>query len=463
MAGRVPRGLRREAPAPVCGAPPRPADGLQLKELIRTRAVALRLQAGSEEAGYLAQIFPLPRTPTVVIMKHGELKEYIAAGATRDDFFRRVQGAFDVATSPAPAAPAAAAPADASAPAIAPGAGPSAPGGGSPVAAPAAASAPAVASAPDNERSESVRRVLAERAAKLQAQKEEAERLAKEERSKAKAKAAAEASAGAETEAAATHRQAELLRRRRQQASEERRRILERIEDDKAERRERAARREQQRIDSLQTGDVAGALVRAPESKLPSTTRVGELTSLQVRLFDGSTMRSRFKTDAPFAEVRRWVDGKRTDGALPYTFRQLLTPAPNKAIDETDEARSLGELGLAPSSTLILIPVQRFASAYDGAGPPGLASQAAGLASQAAGLLLALLAWLLGLVGLGGNAEPAPAAAAGGGGGQGQAARRDGERRIRGFQSARDEQRDQQLYNGNSVSRRLAPRVREGG
>ncbi|UNI24247.1 hypothetical protein JDV02_010010 [Purpureocillium takamizusanense] len=424
-----------------------------LKELIQKQAVALRLQAGSEEAGYLAQIFPLPQTPTIVIMKHGELKEYIAAGTTRDDFFRRVQSAFNAsptpatsaaASAPAPAAPTAPSAESSSTPAAQPSSSPSPSAAAT---APAAAAGTASSPSPENERSETVRRVLADRAAKLQAAKEEAERRAKEERARAKEKAKADAETGADTDAARTHRQAELLRKRRQQETEERRRILKRIEDDKAERRERAAERQQMRLDTQRTGDVAAALVNAPETKLPSTTRVGEMTSLQVRLFDGSTLRSRFKTGAPFRDVRRWVDENRTDGKLPYTFRQLLTPRPNRAIDATEESQNLAELGLAPSSTLILIPVQQFASAYDAA-PQNIFAR---ILAAFVGLFM----WLLGLVGLAGRGEAAARPAAAGveaDGPSSAAAQTEKDRRIRGFQNPNDQRADHQLYNGNSLN-----------
>ena len=74
-----------------------------MSELICNQALALRLQAGSEEAGYLSQIFPLPQTPTVVIIKNGDLKEYITPGASKEDFVRRIHTAFDAA--PQAAAP----------------------------------------------------------------------------------------------------------------------------------------------------------------------------------------------------------------------------------------------------------------------------------------------------------------------------------------------------------------------
>lgn len=390
-----------------------------LKGLIEGQSVALRLAAGSESAGYLSQIFPLPQTPTVVIMKYGELKEYIAAGATKEDFIRRIQTAFNV-SAPAPA------PAGEPTAAAAPQARPS---------------SPSPSSASDAERSETVRRALAERAAKLEAQRTEAERKAQEQRAKDKGKAKAEAEAGADTHAARAHNQAELVRQRKQQEAEHRRRILKRIEDDRTERRLRAAEREQRRIEGQQIGDVAAALVNTPESTLPSTTRTGNMTSISVRLLDGMTTRSRFKTTAPFSDVRKWVDDNRTDSSPPYTLKQLLTPMPNKAIDATDDDKTLAELGLAPSSTLILVAVSNFASAYEAATTPSIWS-------RIMDAILGFLVWLLALVGLGGNRAPArrpdPAAAS--------ETHLKYYARIRRSRNQSDLRTEHQLYNGNSLN-----------
>ncbi|KAJ4259674.1 hypothetical protein NW762_007604 [Fusarium torreyae] len=398
-----------------------------LSDLLKDHAIALRLKAGSEEAGYLAQIFPLPRTPTVVVIKNGELKEYITPGTSKEDFLRRVQTAFN-STSAAAAQPA---PAAASTAQVQPEA-PAAPDQSSPPTAPPSTS-------------ENVRRILAERAARLQAQREENERKAKEERTKTKEKAKADAEAGLDTDNARAHKAAEAVRKKRQQDQDERTRILKRIEDDKAERRIRAEEREKQRIDSLKGGDIASSLVNAPETKLSTANKTGGMTALQVRLFDGSTLRSRFKTGAPLKEIRQWVDENRTDGSLPYTFKQVLTPLPNKNIDETEEDKAIGELGLSPSSTLVLIPVKKFTTAYD---------ESQGIVSRFIRFILSIFTWFFGLFGLGedrnthrgSTVDDAPASS------------RE-QSRIRGFQNPRDQQRDQQLYNGNSLN--FEPRPEE--
>ncbi|ODA78636.1 hypothetical protein RJ55_06018 [Drechmeria coniospora] len=382
-----------------------------VKELIETRAVALRLQAGSDEAGYLAQIFPLPRVPTIVIMKHGELKEYFAPGTSREDFVRRVQHAFDVTRPPAP-----------------------------PAAAEAASNPLSEAEAIQRSRIETV---LANRAARLRAEKAEADRKAKEEREKRRDKAKAEAEAGANTDAAKAHKQAELVKTKRQQQLEERKRIMQRIEADKAERREREARRVQHRIDSIKASEVAAALVNAPETKLPSMSKPGEMTFIQARLLDGSIVRSRFKTTSSLRQVRAWVDGHEGDQNAPYTFRHILGPSANRSIDETEEEKDLGELGLSPSSTLYLVSVDGFSSAYESDSPS--------VWSRMLQAIVGFFTWLMTLVSAGPprtapppDPTPTPENSA--------VAAQEKEGGMRRRKAPKDEQRDYQLYNGNSLN-----------
>ncbi|KAK0763904.1 hypothetical protein N5P37_003294 [Trichoderma harzianum] len=431
-----------------------------LLKLIETQAVALRLIADSEEAGYLSQIFPLPKTPTVVIMKHGELKEYISAGTSKEDFLRRILVAFNAA--PQVVSAAAASSSSLPSPASSPATSPTRPAAPVPAAAHASVLAPAPSTSPPPPsqaqtqsqsqthappasvqaaaQSEIVNRILAERAAKLKAQKEEAERKAKEERAKAQEKAKAEAQAGANTDGAKVYQQAEELKKKRLAEQEERRRILKRIEDDKEERRMRASAKEQQKIESQKADNASSASAKL--SKLPSTTRVSEMASIQVRLFDGSTIRSRFKTASPLKEVRRWVDENR-EGNAPYTFKQVLTPLPNKNIDATEENKALGELGLVPSSTLVLIPVQKYSSAYSAA-----EQQQKSFFSKFLAMILGFFTWLLSLIGLGGGQreitrERASSDATA------RTASEERNRRVRGLQNL---QRDHQLYNGNSLN-----------
>ncbi|EGX89997.1 UBX domain protein [Cordyceps militaris CM01] len=404
--------------------------------LIAAKAVALRLKAGSDEAGYLAQIFPLPKTPTIVIMKHGELKEYIASGTTKEDLLRRLANVFAVAPVPMPT-PAPSTPSGATtAPTPTPNSESSAiPSSSIPV------------GSPESDGSENVRRILAERAAKAQKvaaasqSKEVDAAAAAASASKGKGRAAAEIPA-APSQTEAQREATELIRKKKAQQNDERRRILKRIEDDKAARRGLAAQRKKQRQE-----DQAAQESEAKEQQAARTvsrSNLGSAAAIQVRLSDGSTLRNKFQATKSIKDIRSWVDKERSDGQGPYFFKQVLTPLPNKSIDITEEDKSLGALGLAPSSTLLLIPIQRFASAYESQFP----SQ--GFFGQIMGLIFGLFTWLMGLIGLGGEAaQPAAQARSQQPANTATALQNQ---RVQAFQNPNDRRGDQQLYNGNSLN-----------
>ncbi|KAF4812931.1 UBX domain-containing protein 4 [Colletotrichum siamense] len=414
--------------------------------LLQDEAVALRLKQGSEEAGFLAAIFPLPNTPTVVVIKNGDLKEYIVAGTTKDEFVRRLTTAFRGAQGQ----PAAAQPAQ-PAPAPAPAAQPAddlydeepypAPETTTQTQPQTTEPTPAANTQTDRERenARALQAVLAERAVRLEAERAENERKAKEAR-------AARAEADNSKQAADTRNHKEALKKARQEAAEEKARILKKIEDDRAERRAKAAQRAALREKEAEPklGDVAAALTRSESSSLaPGKSASSGMTALQVRLLDGSTIRNRFSSGKKMAEVRKWVDEARTDGSKePYRFKVVLAPLPSRKIDDTEEGKSLADLGLSPSSTLVLAPVGAHVSAYEGEG-------LGGMLITFLMMPLSLLQWLWGLItgvfsGLGrrneeGAAEPVTV-------------REQRKGRFSQFENADDRRGDQQFYNGNSTN-----------
>ncbi|KAJ6789488.1 hypothetical protein PWT90_00289 [Aphanocladium album] len=413
-----------------------------VNDLIATKAIALRLEAGSDEAGYLAQIFPLPKTPTVVIMKHGELKEYIASGTSKEDFLRRLSNAFSVGNAatpaPAPSTPAAGAATTAAVPTP-----------NAEALAPSSSSIPS--GSPESDGSENVRRILAERAAK--AQKEAAARQAREAEAAAAAAAAAavkgKGKAVAESTAAppqtpAQKEAAELIKKKKAQQNDERRRILKRIEDDKTARRELAAQREKKRQEDRAAAESEAKDQQQARTASRASSSSSSIAAIQVRLSDGSTIRNKFPASENVKSIRSWVDKERSDGKGPYFFKQILTPLPNRSIDTTEEGKSLRELGLSPSSTLLLIPIERFAVAYDGQG----SSQ--GFFSRVLGLIFGIFTWLMSLIGLGGETTEAEAQAPATAPANAPAALRN--QRVRAFENPNDSRGDQQLYNGNSLN-----------
>lgn len=430
---------------------------------LESGAVVLRLEAGSEEAGYLAAIFPLPKNPTLVIIKNGQLKEYVSAGTSKDDFVKRVSAALSAQTASQGQTTAAAVPipsAHATTPAPAPAA-PTLPTN-PPAATPSGQQQPSPGS-----HSAQTTALLTEAERRREAARKEREEMEKERRRKEKGKmpaAAAAADPKAKQQQDAVKKASQQLAERQRQAREERARVLKLIEDDKAERRARQERERAERQASARGEDSVGTPEAGPAVAAPSSSMAKrhDQCAIQVRLFDGLTIRTRFPAKATLAQdVRKWIDENRTDGKEPYTFKVILTPMPNRAVDHaTEEEQTLEELGLTPSSTLVLTPVDRYSSAYT--------SMSAGLSNPVSRLVTAVLAFVVNILGgiagaLGGlgsgasvnnnegaeqpeapqqDRNPAPAATTG----------RDGSGRIKGFQNPDDKQKDYQLYNGNSVS-----------
>lgn len=215
--------------------------------------------------------------------------------------------------------------------------------------------------------------------------------------------------------------------------------------------------------------------------------------ALQVRLTDGSTIRSRFSAEKDTVrEVREWVEATVAESPTvkkgTYTFKILLTPQPSRRIEQAEERKTLGELGLAPSSTLILVPTA------GGSGSGGRVRFAAAQTDEGGNIFQRLIGFLVAffstvvaffstLFSVSGPPNPGPTPeevasevrgeqqqatrverasgrSLGGGGGAGAPVNRGAGSRIKGFgDERRDEERkrnDQQFYNGNSVSKPLS-------
>lgn len=455
-------------------------------------AVVLRLEAGSQEAGYLAAIFPLPKTPTLVIIKNGELKEYVAAGTAKEELLRRIGKAFTAQAERAQGQAGESTTPAVSRPEV-------------------QASGPSTDSIPSSstharqtqaqvQASASASALLTEAERRRETARKEREEMERERRRREKAKQPAGSNEDPRKakQSDAVKKASQQLAERQKQAREERARVLKLIEDDKAERRARQERERQERDggSGTQRPDASSAAAAAAAGPSSSVTRRHDECALQVRLFDGSTIRTRFPVTATLArDVRPWIDEKTRaagSGSGPYTFKVILTPQPNRAIDHAagEEDQALGELGLAPSATLVLTPVDRYAGSSS-----AHTSLNAGLTSPVSRLVTAVLAFVANILGgiagaLGGLGSGTSGSGANGGGGNGvgdagreredggadaasrqdggipstsgavQATGRDGggggasssSRRIKGFQNPDDSKKDYQLYNGNSVS-----------
>ncbi|KAI6711033.1 hypothetical protein JHW43_006462 [Diplocarpon mali] len=364
-----------------------------LTSALAEQTVLLRLVAGSQEAGYLAAIYPLPKSPTFVLIQNGELREYIASGVPKEVFLNRL-GTVLVSRDHNSAIPSQAlSTSDSSTTAASPS-----------TSSPSTTPGPVSTSTPSRieQQTAHLQSVLAERAARLEKQKAEQDAKDKAQRA-AESKARREAAEAANPRSAADQKYAQQQRQRQKEAREERARILKRVEDDKAGRREAAAARKAERE------SAKGKEVEVADSSSYASTRGANAMdcAIQVRLFDGSTHRSRFpSTGTLLKDVRPWVDEKQ-EGDVPYTFKQVLSPLPNKNIEAGDEEKSLADVGLTPSATLILVPVAGYISAYEANSNivAKAVSGSIGIVSSGVGLVTGVLGSFLG-----GGTSAAPSA-----------------------------------------------------
>jgi hypothetical protein len=252
-------------------------------------------------------------------------------------------------------------------------------------------------------------------------------------------------------------------RMREQAAKAERARILQRIRSD---------REEWKHKEQVQQGaSAAPGKESTPRSESQRTTSLNQPRStqqfrIQVRLFDGSTIRSTFSSDQTIGtDVRQWVDQQVASANVPYTLKQVLAPLPNRTISMSDEEESLRSLALGPSATLVMVPIQSYTNAYTGS-EPGLVyrgiSGGYGLVRSAVGSIYDGLSTFLGLGQTpstsgsetqGNNSAGAP----GSGFNDGAGSTSSGEGiKIRTLADQRRERGDQQFYNGNQVSPLIA-------
>lgn len=186
--------------------------------------------------------------------------------------------------------------------------------------------------------------------------------------------------------------------------------------------------------------------------RLPS---IGPQCSLQVRLFNGLTIRRQFEPQSTLSEnVRPWISQQRTDGDTPYTLKQIVTPLPSRTITLTEEEETLQSLGLLPSATLVMVPIQGYTGAY--ASDQGMVSKAVALgynaASTGGNMLVGALGTVLGFGRATGSTGESPphnsnehlGAVATGEGMRFRTMRRQ------------DDDTEHQFYNGNQVQR-VAP------
>lgn len=238
-----------------------------------------------------------------------------------------------------------------------------------------------------------------------------------------------------------------MQKKLRQDARDERARILKRIEDDRAEQRARdtSGKEHASAAEEYNSKQPSAPAKRDDGMRASGSKRACEC-AIQVRLFDGTTIRSKFPAHNTTREhIRLWVDSQRPDGDTPYVFKQILAPLPNRTISISEEEESLESLGLAPTATLVLVPIREYTSAYTN-GATDYISRGIytgwGLVSSGLKMVTGALGGLLGS-----TASSRPHSNHG----DSAAAAVTGATNVRTLRFQADDPEERQLYNGNAV------------
>jgi hypothetical protein len=244
-----------------------------------------------------------------------------------------------------------------------------------------------------------------------------------------------------------------MQKEREQKQRDERERIRQQIKSDREERRRREELRKQPQA---QADDVTGNMSLTPKSH---DIRV------QVRTFDGSTLRQTFTSSANISsDIRPWIDSTSLQ-SVPYNLKIILTPLPNRNIEAAEEEQSLVDLGIRGSCTLVMVPIKGYVESYTGSTAGGLLGSAvSGGYNVVAGTAGAVLGGVKSFLGWNSPASATePATGSINGGNQNDPGQPTQNVRVRTLADQRIDaakKKDQQFYNGNQLN--FEPRKEEG-
>ncbi|KAI8364622.1 ubiquitin-related domain-containing protein [Blakeslea trispora] len=156
-----------------------------------------------------------------------------------------------------------------------------------------------------------------------------------------------------EAHAAHQDRQNKLIlekkKKEKREEEEYKKRVKEQIAKDR-ENQKAAKKAENEKLDSRQDSSFS-----------EKSSNTCDYCNLNIKELDGSSLKHRFSASDTLAKVIEWIDVSRTDGEIPY---KLFAQFPKRNFDIVDEQRTLSELKLCPSSTLIMKPIKNTVEAY---------------------------------------------------------------------------------------------------
>ncbi|KAG8624347.1 hypothetical protein KVT40_007414 [Elsinoe batatas] len=322
-------------------------------DLLSAKAVILRLFAGSEEVEFLSAFCTVERVPKLVIIKHelsylftemmlthysnGTVIVDVESGASEEELSRVTPKLLEILGDSGhhPASP---------------------------------ETKPEPVESTTTPEATSTALLLLQRIyqpAISEEEKQEAEKEARKVISRARREQAERAAAGEDVTPAWKRTWVEHQRVRQREAVAEREAIRRTIAEDKE---RRQARR---KASSTATIPNTTPKMAASSASLPA----GTSCSLNIRLFDGTSIRSKFSAEATLTTSVRTFVTENSSTDIPYNFRIMDLPKPARTIEISEENQSLRELGLCPNATLVLVPVRDFTDAYASQGAAGVVNK----------------------------------------------------------------------------------------
>ncbi|KKK14342.1 hypothetical protein ARAM_000146 [Aspergillus rambellii] len=396
--------------------------GDEFTPLLETKSVLLRIAKDSPEAGFLSSVCPITQYPVVIAIRNGMLCEYIVPEISKEDFHSRLMLVLDgskpqtqqavhstVSQNPPPSQEAGPSTTQATEPGVT--APSTTTGTAHSQSTPGQPSPTTPSRKSENKKVETTRtpRYSLPTAAQQPPKQKEGPKLANKDK---KEKAKGEPSAS-----------------KRPQPTEE-----------------------------------ASASQPRPARGPPSQYR------LQVRLFDGRSVRSTFTPSQTIRkDVRAWLDGEMGEEKRPFNLKHILTPLPNQTLTIAEEDQALQELIVGSTATFVMVPVKSYIEAYTESSstlslPVRAVSVVYGLVSSAVSTAIGLGASLFAYGPAAASSQPEPAQPST------PQPTEDTVQRRRPFASGpnirtlRDQQNDQdrsQFYNGNQLN--FEPRQDDDG
>ncbi|KAL4759813.1 uncharacterized protein BDW70DRAFT_76462 [Aspergillus foveolatus] len=326
----------------------------EFTRLLESQSVLLRIAKDSQEAGFLASVCPISKYPTVVVIRNGMLREYIVPDISKEDFRSRVMAAI-ADSKPQSQTVASLAPQQSAQQA-------------QDSSSPAARAPQPVTTAPtpaiDTTQTSTTQRQLSQNVST---------------RSSGGRANDISYSSGSRMYSATVPRKQEREHDTPQSSNKAQETTQQNINETKGKAPIRTSKNEKPKNEKSAAASPAPHPTSVPVP--PSQYR------LQVRLFDGSSVRSTFSPLHTIrSDVRPWLDNK-LEEKRPYNLKLIQTPLPNKTLTIAEEDQVLRELISGPTATFVMVPIKTYTEAYSDSGslPVRAVSSAYGLVTSVVG------------------------------------------------------------------------------